>query len=259
MRGPACRRVAQAPDAARAAKRAKQMMQAPAPPGSSTQVMPLCLARAASAQNLIAAWRADEEQSGHCRRVEAPAEILEQQAFCWTAIAGLYAKADHWTRHLQRRSSPSTSRRSMDANRAASSPASCATSMALGRALAAVSMIGNPCLDAECAPGTQASCGIDLVEVAPARAASGTAHERLRLRPLRHRRRLGRRARGAHRRRPRRQGGDRRGIPLRRHLRDPRLRAQEAARLRQPLPRRVRGRGGLRLDRQERRASTGRR
>ena len=39
----------------------------------------------------------------------------------------------------------------------------------------------------------------------------------------------------------RRQGGDRRGIPLRRHLRDPRLRAQEAAGLCQPLPRRVRG------------------
>ena len=42
---------------------------------------------------------------------------------------------------------------------------------------------------------------------------------------------------------------DRRGIPLRRHLRDPRLRAEEAAGLRQPLPRRVRGCGGLRLER----------
>ena len=73
-------------------------------------------------------------------------------------------------------------------------------------------------------------------------------HERVRLRPVRHRRRLGRGAGGAHRRRPRRQGGHRRGVPLRRHLRDPRLRAQEAAGLRQPLPRRVRGRGGLRLE-----------
>ena len=46
----------------------------------------------------------------------------------------------------------------------------------------------------------------------------------------------------------RRQGGHRRGVSRRRHLRDPRLRAQEAARLRQPLRRRLRGRARLRLD-----------
>ena len=40
---------------------------------------------------------------------------------------------------------------------------------------------------------------------------------------------------GAHGRRARRQGGDRRGVPRRRHLRHPRLRAEEAARLCQPL------------------------
>ena len=50
----------------------------------------------------------------------------------------------------------------------------------------------------------------------------------LRLRPLRHRRRLGRRPRGADRGRARRARRARRGIPLRRHLRDPRLRAEEA-------------------------------
>ena len=40
----------------------------------------------------------------------------------------------------------------------------------------------------------------------------------------------------------------RRGVPGRRHLRDPRLRSQEAAGLRLALCRRVRGRGRLRLD-----------
>ena len=78
---------------------------------------------------------------------------------------------------------------------------------------------------------------------------AATAHERIRLRPLRHRWRVGRGAGGAHRGRPRRQGGDRGGVSPRRHLRDPRLRAQEAAGLCQPLPRRLRGRGGLRLER----------
>ena len=57
---------------------------------------------------------------------------------------------------------------------------------------------------------------------------------------LRHRRRIGRRARGARRRRPWREGCRRRGIPRRRHLRHPRLRAEEAAGLRQPLRRRFR-------------------
>ena len=80
----------------------------------------------------------------------------------------------------------------------------------------------------------------------------------LRLRSLRHRRRLGRRARRPHRGAARRPGGDRRGIPHGRHLRHPRLHAQEAAGLCQPLPRRVRGRRRLRLDRRRRRASTGR-
>ena len=48
------------------------------------------------------------------------------------------------------------------------------------------------------------------------------------------------------------------GIPRRRHLRDPRLRAEEAAGLCQPLRRRFPGCGGLRLDVSASRASTGR-
>ena len=68
-------------------------------------------------------------------------------------------------------------------------------------------------------------------------------------RSLRHRRRLGRRARRAHRGRLRRAGDDRGGISRRRHLRDPRLRAEEAAGLCLALCPRVRGRRGLWLDR----------
>ena len=71
---------------------------------------------------------------------------------------------------------------------------------------------------------------------------------RLRLRPLRHRRRLGRRARGADRGRPWRAGRDRRGVPGRRHLRHPRLRAEEAAGLCRRLRRGLRGCARLRLD-----------
>ena len=69
-----------------------------------------------------------------------------------------------------------------------------------------------------------------------------------RRRSLRHRRRLRRRARRAHRRRLRRPGDDRRGISRRRHLRHPRLRAEEASGLRVALSPRIRGRGRLRLD-----------
>ena len=71
----------------------------------------------------------------------------------------------------------------------------------------------------------------------------------LRRRPVRHRRRLRRRAGGPHRGRPRRPGAARRGVPGRRHLRDPRLRAEEADGLCRPLRRRVRGCRRLRLDR----------
>ena len=53
------------------------------------------------------------------------------------------------------------------------------------------------------------------------------------------------------------QGDGRRGVPHRRHLRDPRLRAQEAAGLREPLRRPFPRRRGLRLERSARRASTG--
>ena len=56
-------------------------------------------------------------------------------------------------------------------------------------------------------------------------------------------------------------GDRRRGVPHRRHLRHPRLRAQETAGLRQPFRRRFRRRGGLRLARrrdQFRLASDGR-
>ena len=55
----------------------------------------------------------------------------------------------------------------------------------------------------------------------------------LRLRPLRHRRRLRRRAGGAAGGDVRGQGRHRRGVPGRRHLRDPRLRAEEVHGLRQ--------------------------
>ena len=71
---------------------------------------------------------------------------------------------------------------------------------------------------------------------------------RPRSRSVRHRRRLRRRARGAHCRQPRRQGDDRGGIPDRRHLRDPRLRAEEAPGLCLALCRRFRGRHRLWLD-----------
>ena len=81
----------------------------------------------------------------------------------------------------------------------------------------------------------------------------------LRLRPVRHRRRLRRRARRADRGRGRRAGGAGRGVPLRRHLRDPRLHPEEAPRLRQRLRRRLRGRRGYGWTRRARRASTGRR
>ena len=69
-----------------------------------------------------------------------------------------------------------------------------------------------------------------------------------RRRSLRHRCRLGRRARGAHRRRARRARDDRRGISRRRHLRDPRLCPEEALGLREPFRARIRGRRRLRLD-----------
>ena len=58
--------------------------------------------------------------------------------------------------------------------------------------------------------------------------------------------------------RPRRQGGGRRGVPHRRHLRDPRLRAEEDPGLRQPLRRCLRRRAGLWLVRRPPRLSTGR-
>ena len=51
----------------------------------------------------------------------------------------------------------------------------------------------------------------------------------------------------------RRQGGHRRGVSRRRHLRDPRLRAEEAAGLCQPLRRRLRGRGAASAGRVRRR------
>ena len=66
-------------------------------------------------------------------------------------------------------------------------------------------------------------------------------HDGLRLRPDGDRRRLGRSARGAHGGPNRRAGGDRRGVPLWRHLRDPGLRAEEASGLCQPLSRGLRG------------------
>ncbi len=64
-----------------------------------------------------------------------------------------------------------------------------------------------------------------------ARAARNSA-DGLRLRPLRHRRRIGRRPRRAQGGGDRRARRHRRGRPGRRHLRHPRLRAEEAARLR---------------------------
>ena len=81
----------------------------------------------------------------------------------------------------------------------------------------------------------------------------------VRRRSLCHRRRIGRRARGAHRGRPRREGDGRRGIPHRRHLRHPRLRAEEAAGLRQPLRRRFRATPQASAGASARRASIGRR
>ena len=69
-----------------------------------------------------------------------------------------------------------------------------------------------------------------------------------RLRPLRDRRRVGRSPRRPHRRGGRGVGRARRGVPLRRHLRHPRLRPEEAAGLRLLLSRCLRGRQGLRLD-----------
>ena len=80
---------------------------------------------------------------------------------------------------------------------------------------------------------------------------------RLRLRPLRHRRRVGRRPGGADRGGAGGAGRHRRGVPRRRHLRHPRLRPEEAHGLRLGLRQRLRGRRGLRLDRRARRASTG--
>ena len=68
----------------------------------------------------------------------------------------------------------------------------------------------------------------------------------------------GRRARGAHCRRARRPRHGRRGIPRRRHLRDPRLHPEEAARLCQPLPPRVRGRRRISAGRSATRTSIGR-
>ena len=72
-------------------------------------------------------------------------------------------------------------------------------------------------------------------------------HERLRRRPVRDRRRLRRGARRADLGRLRRQGHARGRVPGRRHLRDPRLRPEEADGLCRPLRGRVRGRGRVRL------------
>ena len=79
-------------------------------------------------------------------------------------------------------------------------------------------------VDAKClerVSSASSSCRIRLV----------SCHE-IRLRPVRDRRGLGRRARRAHRIAGRRAGGGGRGIPHRRHLRDPRLRTQEVPGLR---------------------------
>jgi ribose 5-phosphate isomerase len=82
----------------------------------------------------------------------------------------------------------------------------------------------------------------------PAQRATKRTDSGLRLRPLRHRRRLRRGARRPHRRPARRPRGRGRGRPRRRHLRHPRLHPEKALRLRQRLPRSLRGCRGLRLD-----------
>ena len=92
-----------------------------------------------------------------------------------------------------------------------------------------------------------------------ARTRGGETDERFRRRPVCDRRRLGRRACGPHRGRlwRARHGGG--GISRRRHLRDPRLRAEEAAGLCLAFRRRIRGCRGLWLDTSASRCSTGRR
>ena len=93
------------------------------------------------------------------------------------------------------------------------------------------------------APGDEEEGRRFLAGRVSSRAGDGEVNDGVRRRFLRDRRRVGRRARGAHRRRPWRKDAGRRGKPYRRHVRHPRLRAEEALCSRQPLRRRLPRRG----------------
>src|SRR3546814_18878633 len=88
---------------------------------------------------------------------------------------------------------------------------------------------------------------------------SGGLYERLRLRPFRHRRGIGRRAGFPRGGGPWREGRGGGGISRRRHLRHSRLRAQEAADLRRAFRRGSEGCAAFRLERDRKSVGEGKR